>query len=526
MYPFFIVLFLLVQVFGFSQSIQVWFEAQSTEKWTLQGKSDLPELANLVAVLVYEKEEVPESRQYKQLHQGKFSFDYAIKNKKMPAGQYSWQVASLQAWEGKTIFSEELFYYKNPYEKRKEIRQEMLFWVNFLAELQEYVRSLKEKGRSLLQKKEDSRNIRLFLEEIARKRLEIAEKWQKKIGSEAFPRSQKIQRQSQDLLQNVQKFSNMMALRLLLGYNLSLPPLYMQLKQSSPTEQEQKKAQERQEKQIRTLSRQILAGFPLPERLGSKELEEDILWFNSLFKNIATEYQKSSKSFALKQWEQKTAPFLEEIEGIALCAEDYGQSPLTPKYPSLASSVKALHQSFKILIEAYTKELLQKEKMPVPSSLSATPSIALVVKTLRENMENLLQIIQKEKDNATAYKENAEKQVSDCFSMLKKQYEEIQETCKIQQKEEFFLKESYHKTQHQNFLQKILTWQPYFPEDYLALRKASLWLITRLEFQRQILEGKLSHNTQTKAQLKEMDLEIALFIHQIQKNLEKETSPK
>ena len=512
MYPFFILLVCFGEIFIFAQTIQAWFEPKSNAHWVLQGKSDLPESTNLVSVLLYEKEEIPYSRQYKPLYQGKFFFDYQAFHKKMPAGQYSWQVASLQAEEGKAIFFEENFYYRTPYEKRKEIREEMLFFINFFAEIREYIVRLKESSKALLEKKQDNTMAKVWLEEIQKNRLSILEKWEKKTEQEAFSRSQEILRQVQDSLQNLQKLSQLITLRILIHYDLSLSTSYMSLKKNYPTEKDQKKNEEKSEKQIRILARQVLSCFPLPGNLTQEDLEQDIVWFNTWFKNLATEYQKAYKNFNSVQWDKKASLALEEIDIFQLCARDYEQSPLNKKYPSLSSPLKSLSQNAKSLLDEYTKQLHQKEK--AQTSVSEE-----IVKNLRKDMESLLQLIQKERQESLFIKEKAAQEAQRCFVLLEKHYIEIQETLNSQDIKEFVSKESYHKAQHQSFLEQILVWQPYLPNHYLSLRKASISLMTRLEFHRYVLQGKLSiHSPQIKSQLKEMDIEIALLMHQIKAN--------
>ncbi|NUM33487.1 MAG: hypothetical protein HUU50_03005 [Candidatus Brocadiae bacterium] len=496
---FYIFLIVFLPVFVVPQSIQGWLEPQSGMNWVLQGKSDLPESANLVAVLLYEKEEVPHSRQYQTLQQGKFSFEYQPLAKKMPAGLYSWQVASLHAEEGKSVFFEETFYYKTPYQRRRELREEMFFFIQLFQGIQDYVKDCKQNSKDLLEKKQDYDKAKLYLEEIHKKRMNILEKWEKKKEKEAFPRSQENQRQTEDLLQNLQKFSYAVSLKIYLAYSFPLTGSYAILKKNYPTEKEQKRNQEKAERQIQFAIKQVLGRFSLPENLSQKELHEDMAWFNGWFKNIAIEYPKIAKGGI--EWEKKASLFLEEIDTFSLCTEDYKQSPLSKKYPEIIVRLSSLSQNARSLIMAYTKQLPPEE----------------TIKKLRKDMESLLEIVQKEQQESLVTKEKAAQEAQKSLFLLEKQYTEIQETFKIQDIQEFLSKEKYYRERHQNFLEQIILWQPYFPNQYLALRKASINLMTRMEFQRYILEGKLSiQNQQTKAQIKEMDIEIKVLMQQIQ----------
>lgn len=488
----------------------------------LAGECDLPDKTALLGSIWFEDQERIETRSHQTVKKGKFIFSYGPFVGLLPAGKYVWKVQS-DSFAKYTCFPHEKVYYHRSFQqKQSEIRAEMLFWQKWLEEIQVYQDSLKKSYLEICQEKNKNNleKIRQHIQDAYSdfRRLEN----QIKQKQDVFPRFPEPLWKATSILQTISQYLDTTALRIFLYFSMPIEKNFSELLKKIPDPVSQtlelKKLEAKTSGEISSLHKSL----PLPSNLKEKELQEDLLWLNEIFKNLTTEYNQSQKKFYKEQWQIAMKAWQEEIENYGFRIQDYSLSPLALQYPELLEDLKTLHENIKNIAILYNEDIYRKAKLPLPGARKASATIEKSLEALRSTMQKLLKQLEQQKSQEEYAREKAWKEMHKGIALLTTLQEDLQKGLQISKTQDFILwRSQYKKSQEQAsaYFQKA---RPFFKDLYVLCNRNLVWIDSRLDFHKKILEGTISQEDQKiKIHIKKVDMQIQMLLLHIQKEAEK-----
>ena len=486
------------------------------------GETTLPEQISLTGSLWYEGQERREAISHNIIKKGKFVFQYGPLLKPLPAGKYVWKIQSRAGRAYSCLPHEKVYYHGSLLQKQKEVRDQLLFWEKLLEELKAYPDSLKKQKEALLKEKQkiENQSIQKALQQFYIDFRKLESRIKEKQEEYAFPRFENAFWKVSSLLQYMARYRDMIALQILVEFKLPLQKSFSEIFQKFPDTKLQNQEIRYYEEVLAKEFVVLANSLPLNANIKEKELEADILSINRIFKNLNLEYQKAQQNFQPEKWNPAISSLEEEIEVFLTRIQDYQASSLVSKYPGILENLRKLHENIKNLAIHYNKELHRKANLSLKETAKATETKEKSITNSHAAMQNLLKIIEQHKTKEQETKEKARQEMNKGISLLQSLYEEAQKALKIEQLQDFLSWcEEYKKKQEDLSLclEKI---ESFSPGVYSSSKKILFMLQDRVEFQKKILKGQLSEE-KYKIQFKETELQIALLLRSIQKELQK-----
>ncbi|NUM34740.1 MAG: hypothetical protein HUU50_09360 [Candidatus Brocadiae bacterium] len=484
-------------------------DEQGKKSFVFSGETSLPEKTSLVASIWYEGQERLETRSYSIVQKGKFSFHYGPVLKPFPSGKYVWKIQKNASSE---ILYEKIYYQGSFAQKQKEIREEMSFWESWLNDIVAYKAFLEKHNREILPKKspQTTEEQKQRLNEIYIRFYKLESQLKERKSEYSLPRFEDGYWKGFSLLEDLAKYRDVNVLRYINHFSISWESLPANAKKIPDIQDYRAEFQ----KYEAILPKQIIAiqkSLPLPANITEKELEEDIFWLNQIFKDLTIESQQAQKNFHAEQWRIAIQGIEEEIENFGLRVGDYESTLLSSLYPFLLDDLKALYENIKAIANFYKTKLPQKDaaqKAPIEAN----------IEKLRTTIQKILDAINSKKIKEKEAREIAWKSMQKSISSLPVLHEEAQRGLKIVSLQEFLPWLEIYKAQKVRAEQDLTVGKAFFSDLYILSIRTLVWMDSRLEFHRKILEGKLSQDDQKiKIHLKKIDMQILLLLEHIQK---------
>jgi len=470
--------------------------------WSLSGPTTLPLGTQFIYQLKFENQVLPNTVSCRILKRHNLKLEYALQIKKIPAGEYSFEILP-RFEEVKGLPYKHTFYYGTPTQHFRQQTQERKNAEDLLSKSQEQITICQQYYQSYTtsktkQQKKD--NIDQICIGWLKSLQEIQKKWNDTTYFICYyPRLQNSIRQYSSVV--TQYVTALSAILLLQNKNKKDVELT-----------DAKNAFENLKNNLQISEKQLVQNIPTPDKLTIQDLDQDIQWMNQLYRKIIKTYQDNIKQIKYKDLQANLQEILEECDALHDRTLEYNSSPLKKKYSNL-QLFSNIAEDLKNLSIEYIVLLSKKQRMHFHLKSKTNPD--QILQRLRKNVLLLIEIPQQEK---SIKQQQIQKQQEEKKALLEKIIELNDELKKgLESKKSYF---QSHLSQWRNQLHAISEKNSEFNALDKDLKNKIITFcstyLKRLDLQNKILDNSsLKKEILTQIQIRQWEREIRTIISQL-----------
>lgn len=249
--------------------------------------------------------------------------------------------------------------------------------------------------------------------------------------------------------------------------------------------------------QMAQAAQTITAWLPIPQNWNEAALEKYLLCFNQLFREMRQQYLSMTPK-DLDTWLARTSEWGDDLTVFAKKAEEYAQSPLHHRYPSLAKDLAMLIPNSKELMASYTVALYKKAKKDkdIPTELkdcNIDPNEALA--NLQKKFAEVYQIIANKAEQNKAEEKRLWEELQQAPNYLQGLRQTLDEGLKLTDKESFGRWQQSWSEQSNALNQKRQSWAISFPQEASLVAAARSALEDRAGLHHDFVTGQKGDRT-------------------------------